>query len=103
METKSIIQMARGSIEERIDLEMTRILDNILDPNTIVKLKPYRTFYEVEQPESEFLLRLSDDGKVGFFEADGGMWEMTARRTIKEYLEKALEKEIGENRVVVTL
>lgn len=69
----------------------------------IVKLKPYRTFYEVEQPESEFLLRLGDDGKVGFFEADGGMWEMTARRTIKEYLEKALEKEIGENRVVVTL
>ena len=62
-----------------------------------------RTFYEVEQPESEFLLRLGDDGKVGFFEADGGMWKMTARKTIKEYLEKALEKEIGENRVVVTL
>lgn len=39
METKSIIQMARGSIEERIDLEMTRILDNILDPNTKPTLK----------------------------------------------------------------
>lgn len=31
---KSIVQMARGAIEERIDLEMTKILENILDPNT---------------------------------------------------------------------
>ena len=69
----------------------------------IVKLKPYRTFYEVDQPESEFLLRLGDNGQVGFFEADGGMWKMTARRTIKEYLENALKKEIEENRVIITL
>lgn len=69
----------------------------------IVKLKPYRTFYEVDQPESEFLLRLGDNGQVGFFEADGGMWKMTARRTVKEYLENALKKEIEENRVIITL
>lgn len=31
METKSIVQMARGAIEERIDLEMTKVLENILD------------------------------------------------------------------------
>ena len=69
----------------------------------IVKLKPYRTFYEVEQPESEFLLRIRDAGHVGLFEADGGMWKMTARYTIKSYLQEALKEEINDGIVIVTL
>lgn len=31
---KSILQMARGAILERADYEMTRLIDNIIDPNT---------------------------------------------------------------------
>lgn len=31
---KSILQMAHGAIQERADYEITKILDNILDPNT---------------------------------------------------------------------
>ncbi|WP_298029724.1 hypothetical protein [uncultured Dysosmobacter sp.] len=31
---KSILQMARGAIMERADYEMSRLLENILDPNT---------------------------------------------------------------------
>ncbi len=31
---KSILQMARGAIEERVDYEMAKVIDNILDPNT---------------------------------------------------------------------
>lgn len=31
---KSILQMARGAIQERADYEITKILDNVLDPNT---------------------------------------------------------------------
>lgn len=69
----------------------------------IVKLKPYRTFFEVEQPESEFLLRIGDGGQVGLFEADGGMWKMTARYTIKSYLQEALKEEINDGIVIVTL
>ena len=30
----SIMQMARGAFEERVDIEMARVIDNILDPNT---------------------------------------------------------------------
>lgn len=30
----SILQMARGAIQERIDYEMAKVIDNILDPNT---------------------------------------------------------------------
>ena len=36
-------------------------------------------------------------------EADGGMWKLTARQTIKEYLEKAMEHEVREGTVVIAL
>ena len=31
---RSIIDMARGAIKERVAYEMTRVVENILDPNT---------------------------------------------------------------------
>lgn len=34
LERKSIMQMAMGAIEERVDYEMEKVLDNILDVNT---------------------------------------------------------------------
>ena len=33
-DAKSILQMARGAFQERVDLEMAKVIDNILDPNT---------------------------------------------------------------------
>lgn len=36
---KSILQMARGAIQERADYEMSGILANILDPNTSATAK----------------------------------------------------------------
>lgn len=54
----------------------------------LVRLRPYRTFQEVEQPEGLFLIRIDERG-ITFTEADGGMWKLTARRTIKAYLEAA--------------
>lgn len=68
----------------------------------IVKLKPYRTFQEVEQPESTFLIRVNERG-ISFTEADGGMWKLKARETVKAFLEKALAKEIEEGAVYVAL
>ena len=59
-----------------------------------VTLAPYRTFLEVEQPESEFVLRLSGDGDIGLFEADGGMWKLTAKRFIADYFNVALKRDI---------
>lgn len=68
----------------------------------IISLKPYRTFQEVEQPASEFLIRVNDRG-ISFVEADGGMWRLAARATIKQYLEDKLAAEIQDGAVVVTL
>lgn len=68
-----------------------------------VPLRPFRTFQEVEQPESEFLLRLDEDGNVGLFEADGGMWKLTARQTVKAFLEAELAELIASKTVFVAL
>ncbi|MCM1335651.1 MAG: hypothetical protein NC084_13275 [Bacteroides sp.] len=67
----------------------------------IVALRPYRTFLEIEQPESAFLIRVREGCRIGIIEADGGMWQFAARRSVKEYLEKAFEKEIGNGTIVV--
>jgi hypothetical protein len=61
----------------------------------IVRLSPYRTFREIEQPRSEFLLRVrsgSSEGVVNaaLFEADGGAWRHTAMTSIAEYIKKEL-------------
>lgn len=55
----------------------------------LVRLRPYRTFQEVEQPEGIFLIRI-DEKCITFTEADGGMWKLTARKTVKAWLEKEL-------------
>lgn len=67
----------------------------------IVKLRPFRTFLEVEQPESEFLLRIREGGDVGLFEADGGVWELEAKQNIANYFEHELSDLIKERKVVV--
>lgn len=68
----------------------------------VVRLRPYRTFQEVEQPEGLFLIRIDERG-ITFTEADGGMWKLAARRTVKAYFEGALAEPIADGRVIVML
>ena len=68
----------------------------------IVTLRPYRTFHELEQPECQFLIRISERG-ISFIEADGGMWKLEARKRIVEYLEEHLMELIDGGNVVVML
>lgn len=68
-----------------------------------VPLRPFRTFQEVEQPESEFLLRLDEEGNIGLFEADGGMWKLTARQTVKAFLEAKLADLVASGAVYIAL
>lgn len=53
---------------------------------------------EVEQPESAYVFRISEDGKgtpmFKLVEADGGLWKNAAIKKIKEYLEYELAKEL---------
>lgn len=74
-----------------------------------VKLAPFRTFLEVEQPESEFLLRVRPGDKekeipvsICIFEADGGAWKLQAKHNIAEYFSEHLKDLIEAGKVVVT-
>lgn len=54
-----------------------------------VELAPFRTFLEIDQPASKFVLRLkkSDTGPMAaLFDADGGCWTLEAIRRIRNWL-----------------
>lgn len=63
----------------------------------IVRLSPYRTFREIEQPESQFLLRIKTEGGIPYvalFEADGGQWRNEARTAIAEFLKANIKVDV---------
>jgi hypothetical protein len=67
-------------------------VEDIIVPNP-VKLKPFRTFHEVEQQEIDFVFRMrNSSGGVtcALFEADGGAWKFRAVHEIAEYLKEYL-------------
>lgn len=61
-------------------------------------LRPMRTFPEVEQPVSPFVVRFKEGKKAALFNADGGAWKVAAVKSIGSFLRKALE---GTNTVVI--
>jgi hypothetical protein len=67
---------------------------NIRVPNP-VNLKPYRTFSEIDQPQSAFVFRLRKDDSQGvtaaLFEADGAAWKHEAIEKISGFFQDALE------------
>ena len=55
-------------------------------PNPVT-LAPHRTFSEILQPASKFVLRVDSDGpSVSLHEADGGSWKDEATVSIQKYL-----------------
>lgn len=63
---------------------------------TRVKLAPFRTFREVDQPASEFVFRLRNGGEdeppsLALFEADGGKWKIDAMEIIGRFLRVRLD------------
>lgn len=62
-------------------------------PNRVT-LQPFRTFVEVEQPASDFILRMrsnGDDVYAKLVEADGGAWQIAAIANIRNWLQQQLE------------
>lgn len=100
VEENSITQSDDG-VTQRVTAKQgiaTVGIENIPNP---VSLKPFRTFVEVIQPESSFILRLREGGQVALFEADGGAWELNAMHSIKDYLEENLKELIEKNMVTI--
>jgi len=106
---KNEVASSDNGITQTVNVRKGISLQGKAEVKPRIKLKPFRTFLEVEQPESEFLLRLkagSPDKKIepeiGFFEADGGMWRLAAKDSIAAYFEDKLSELIADGKVIVT-
>lgn len=90
MSTDSEITSTDNGVSQVVTARQGVSLKENVTVKLIVSLKPFRTFREVPQPESEFLLRVRDGNQVGLFEADGGIWKMEAKKNIADYFRKEL-------------
>ena len=78
-------------------------LIDVVVPNPVT-LRPYRTFLEVEQPESNYVFRIKDIDNEPVFklvEADGGLWKIAAMSRIKEYLEYELGDILDDRNITI--
>lgn len=77
---------------------------NVIVPNPVT-LVPFRTFQEVEQPESKFVFRIGD-GETPMFkliEAENGIWKNAAINSMKEYFYNCLAEMPVEIREKITI
>lgn len=101
VKSEEVFQFSDDGISQQVTAKsgIARVENVVIPPR--VKLAPYRTFIEIEQPESEFVFRARKANELphfALFEADGGAWRIEAMKRIKAYLEKNLE---GLDNVVV--
>lgn len=74
----------RVAVKQGIQLKA----ETILKP--MIKLAPYRTFAEIDQPLSQFVFRariVNGGVSLALFEGDGGRWKLGAVASIKAWLE----------------
>lgn len=60
-------------------------------PNPVT-LTPYRSFIEIEQPTSNFLLRMDKGPALKLIEADGAAWKIQAMQRINDYIYNRLSE-----------
>ena len=90
-----------NGISQEVSVKTGAVLKEQQTVQPIVHLQPYRTFLEVEQPVSDFLLRLDKEGHPALYEADGGAWKVVAKRSIAAYLAEKLADQVERGDVVV--
>jgi len=92
--TEDVMSFSDDGVSQMVNAKssITRVENVVIPPR--VKLAPYRTFIEIEQPESKFVFRAKKSDSLPYFalfEADGGAWRIEAMRRIKAYLEDNLK------------
>lgn len=96
VEDKSVAQYSDDGITQKATIKKGIAgHEDAIVPSPIA-LAPYRTFLEVNQPESDFVFRMKSDERgirCALFEADGGAWKYIAMNNIRAYLNEELKDE----------
>ena len=90
-----------NGVTQQVEAKQGVSLNMLVDIKPRVQLQPFRTFLEIAQPESEFLIRVDSQEGIGFFEADGGIWKLEAKKNIADYFNTHLADLIEAGKVVV--
>ena len=101
MTNENSVSTNDNGVTQTVEARQGVALNALIEIKPRVMLRPFRTFLEVEQPESEFLLRVDPDEGIGFFEADGGIWKLEAKKNIADYFLKNMGDLIDAGKVVV--
>ena len=95
------IEMTDDGMGQRVAVTQGVSVKGTIAVPPLVKLIPFRTFYEVVQPEQMFLFRIDKNMNVDLFDADGGAWKASCQCEIKKYLIDYLYAEIEDGKVIV--
>ena len=98
---ESKVTTSDNGVTQKVEAKSGIALSSMVEIEPRVTLQPFRTFVEVAQPESDFLLRINDRGQIGMFPADGGVWKLEATRNVAAYFEEKLHDMIETGAVVV--
>ena len=100
---KQLLQLLSGvkteNVKKALDNGMAQVVEvrngvhlvgDVTVPNPVT-LSPFRTFREVTQPSSLFVLRLQQGHqgelpRVALYLADGGAWQLTAIQRVRDWL-----------------
>lgn len=92
LRTEQANQIADDGVSQKVTIKRgVATADDVTVKNPVV-LKPLRTFYEVAQPESPFILRFNENANAALFEGDGGAWKLRAVENIRAWLAGKLER-----------
>lgn len=95
-----------SSVAQTVTLRTGPVQMEVIELKPRLSLAPFRTFRDVEQPISDFFLRVKQEGKspsLALFEADGGKWKLDAIANIKRFLTAGLARLSGiENMPIVS-
>ncbi len=75
-------------------------VSNVVIPNPLL-LAPYRTFSEVEQPESMCVFRIHERMNCALYEADGERWKVDCINNIKDWFSFELKEEVEIGSVIL--
>jgi len=82
------VELKDDGITQAVESKAGVVLKGKKELPNPVELAPYRTFIEIKQPISKYVLRVNERMELGLWEADGGAWKNDAIKRIKDYLQE---------------
>ena len=95
--SNEIVTEDNGVVQSVVAKQGTKLGATQVSP--VWRLRPFRTFTEIAQPESLFLLRLVNRGdktEYALHETDGGEWSIRAMTEIRDYIADTLFAAMGD-------